>query len=85
MYNYSVHVSILTSPKAVLFVGHSSTDLCGWLESIGLPMYSDLVLDKHVTGEKLAEMVAVPTNQHLVVSHCVCVCLFILITHIYTP
>ena len=59
---------VFFSPKAAAFCSQSSEQLCEWLSGIGLSMYSDLVMDKHVTGERLAEMVAEPTNQHLVVS-----------------
>ncbi len=55
------------SPKAVKFYGMTVEDVCDWFSSIGLSMYSDLISDKHITGEKLAEMVTEPTNQHLVV------------------
>ena len=38
------------------------------MEGIGLTMYSDLIKEKEVTGQMLAEMVAEDANKHLSVS-----------------
>lgn len=56
------------SPQAVAFCGKDSEQLSEWLTSVGLTIYTDLILEKQVTGDRLAEMVAEGTNQHLVVS-----------------
>ena len=39
-----------------------------WFKSIGLDMYSDLVTEKSLTGERLAEFVAADDCHQLVVS-----------------
>lgn len=50
--------SLYFSARANAFVAKDSVQLAEWLKGIGLDMYCDLVQEKMLTGEALAEMVA---------------------------
>lgn len=57
-----------TSPRAEAFIAMESEALAEWFKNIGLDMYSDLVTEKALTGERLAEFVADDDCHQLVVS-----------------
>lgn len=56
-----------TSPRADAFIAKDSEALAVWFKNIGLDMYSDLVTEKALTGERLAELVADDDAHQLVV------------------
>ena len=56
------------SPRADAFMAKDSEALAEWFKSIGLDMYSDLMIEKAMTGEKLAEIAAEEDSHELVVS-----------------
>lgn len=58
------------SARADLFHAQSSAELAEWFRTIGLDMYSDLVAEKALTGESLAEIVSEDNSHQLVVRYC---------------
>ena len=56
------------SPRAAAFYSLNGAQLGEWFQSIGLDMYSDMMEQEQVTGDKLASIVAVNSNDGLVVS-----------------
>ena len=59
----------MISARAEAFRNKNSADLIEWFKHIGLDMYADLIEEKMVTGEKLADIVSSEDNdRQLVVS-----------------
>lgn len=55
------------SERAEAFSAKISTEVAEWFGSIGLDMYSDLVQEKMLSGEKLAEIASEDNSHQLVV------------------
>lgn len=58
----------MCSARADAFSAKGCEELGTWFTSIGLDMYSDLVQEKMLSGEKLAEIVSEDNSHQLVVS-----------------
>lgn len=56
------------SARADAFEAKDSEELAVWFKSIGLDMYCDLVQEKMLTGESLAEIAGENSSHQLVVS-----------------
>ena len=56
-----------TSPRAEAFIAKDSEALAVWIKNIGLDMYSDLVTEKALTGDRLAELISDDDCHQLVV------------------
>lgn len=59
----------MPSSRADAFHAQDSAELVVWFKSVGLDMYSDLVEEKMLTGERLAEMVSEDSCHQWVVSY----------------
>ena len=61
----------MCSVRADEFLAKTTEELVAWFRSIGLDMYSDLVQEKMLTGERLADIVSGDSTHEMVVSWCI--------------